>query len=124
MQYLLSPGIVAGRCLPLRGPDGYVDIKLSRAIHMEALVYEHLPTSQQHSQVSSAPSKLAVYASLGATGAPLMLGSFQYNASASSLQTFPVASGGGLVDHVRVAVSTAADYCCLYRIRVHGRSQS
>jgi hypothetical protein len=130
MQYILSPGVVAGRCLPLQGPKAYVDIKLGTAVHLEAVTYEHLPPSVAPNAAPTAPKTLAVYASLGASklrsGDAPLLGTYDYDISSdANLQTFAVSSSG-LIDHVRVAVSTRGggggdDLCCLYRIRVHGR---
>ena len=126
-QYVLSPVLAAGRCLPLRGPNAYVDIKLAAAVEIQAVSYEHLPPSLSPSLRSSAPGRLDVYASIGAASlqrgdAPL-LGSFLYDAHGDvNLQTFVVDGPGGVVDHVRVALSNVeGDHCCLYRIRVHGR---
>jgi SUN domain-containing protein 1/2 len=126
-QFLLSPGVVAGRCLPLRGSEGYVDIKLAHPIFLQAVTYEHVQRSLAHSTASPPPAALSVQATLGA--APLrrgdapLLGTFMY--SGDSLQTFAVASEAP-VDHVRVGVSGgsggAGGYVCVYRIRVHGRA--
>ena len=42
-QSVVTPGLVAGNCLPLRGSVGFVDIQLRAAVEVKAVTLEHLP---------------------------------------------------------------------------------
>ena len=72
-QLLLSPGPEPGRCLPLAGASGYVDIQLAAPLRPSAFSYEHIPSAIAF-DIRTAPAALAVYAPLPAaanrTGTP------------------------------------------------------
>lgn len=120
LQYVLSPHIAPGRCLPLL-LNGHVDVKLSQPLLMDSISYEHVPPALVHGN-SSAPSVLTLYGALGRAGLvdrAALLGSAAYDAHGPPLQTFMMSSGSP-IDHVRVVAVPERTVSCLYRLRVHG----
>ncbi|XP_022746443.1 SUN domain-containing protein 1-like isoform X2 [Durio zibethinus] len=84
-----------GQCFPLKGSNGFVQIKLSTAIIPEAITLEHVAKSVAYDR-SSAPKDCRVSGWL---------------------------QGVGIVDTVRLDFSSnhgSPSYTCIYRLRVHG----
>jgi hypothetical protein len=136
LQAVLMPGMHPGRCLPLKGSVGWVDIRLSRPIHLTALTYEHVPRSIAL-DISAAPRMMAVMgysgrepgqqpvmgggaaggkSGFGVSSAPpcasggTRIGQFEYDPlRGPALQTFVMRGEGDAqvqVDHLRVHVLT------------------
>ncbi|GER41630.1 SUN domain-containing protein [Striga asiatica] len=122
-----------GRCFPLKGQNGFVEIRLRTAIIPEAVTLEHVHKSVAYDR-SSAPkhcrvsgwmqgeysSDLEVHSSK-----MILLAEFAYDLEKSNAQTFEVkADTSNLVDTIRLDVTSnhgSALYTCIYRLRVHGR---
>jgi SUN domain-containing protein 1/2 len=144
LQFLLSPPVQLGACLPLLGTSGWVDVRLARRIRPSSVTYEHVPAAIAH-DIRSAPRTLSLLGFLGppprpspaddgngaglgsgaaAQGVPL--GSFIYDALAKNpVQTFQLSAEAreAEVDHVRLEVRDnhgQPGFTCLYRLRVHG----
>ncbi|XVE68476.1 hypothetical protein DITRI_Ditri09bG0071400 [Diplodiscus trichospermus] len=121
-----------GQCFPLKGSNGFVQIKLRTAIIPEAITLEHVAKSVAYDR-SSAPKDCRVSGWLQGrdldfpTDANKMylLAEFTYDLEKSSAQTFDVldAAGVGIIDTVRLDFSSnhgSPSHTCIYRLRVHG----
>ncbi|KAK6228512.1 hypothetical protein SCA6_000852 [Theobroma cacao] len=121
-----------GQCFPLKGSNGFVQIKLRTAIIPEAITLEHVAKSVAYDR-SSAPKDCRV--SGWQQGRDLdspvdgykmfLLAEFTYDLEKSSAQTFDVldAAGVGIIDTVRLDFSSnhgSPSHTCIYRLRVHG----
>ena len=119
LQFLLSAGPPSpGRCLPLEGREGHVDLRLRTPIVPGALTLEHIPSSIAFNP-GSAPRDLRLLAlPQGVTrGTHLLsselpvLGSFSYNGKApGAVQTFNLSTSLEVQD-VRLQVRGGAACC-------------
>lgn len=117
-----------GQCFPLKGNNGFVEIKLRTAIIPEAITLEHVAKSVAYDR-SSAPKDCRVSGWLEGHGTPeqqmFLLTEFTYDLEKSNAQTFNVLDsvGSGMVNTIRLDVASnhgSASYTCIYRLRVHG----
>ncbi|GMJ14361.1 SAD1/UNC-84 domain protein 1, ARABIDOPSIS SAD1/UNC-84 DOMAIN PROTEIN 1 [Hibiscus trionum] len=121
-----------GQCFPLKGSNGFVQIKLRTAIIPEAITLEHVAKSVAYDR-SSAPKDCRVSGWLQArdldsavdANKMFLLAEFTYDLEKSNAQTFDVSdtAGIGIVDTVRLDFSSnhgSASHTCIYRLRVHG----
>lgn len=60
VQWLLSPGGIAGECLPFNGTSGWVDIRLRTAVWPQAVTIEHIPQSLSF-EPRSAPRNCTIW---------------------------------------------------------------
>jgi hypothetical protein len=125
-RFLLSPGVEAGRCLPLRAPGAWAVLRLARPVRPRAVSYEHVHRALAPG-APSVPRELEVFGARGVAalraGGGARLGGGAYDAAAGpALQTLALANSTEVVDHVRVAFRAApgAGHVCVYRVRVHG----
>ncbi|XWS08213.1 hypothetical protein CRYUN_Cryun41cG0060400 [Craigia yunnanensis] len=121
-----------GQCFPLKGSNGFVQIKLRKAIIPEAITLEHVAKSVAYDR-SSAPKDCRVSGWLQGGDLDLsidankmfLLAEFTYDLEKSSAQTFDVLDAAGvvIVDTVRLDFSSShgnPSHTCIYRLRVHG----
>ncbi|CAA0827998.1 Protein SAD1/UNC-84 domain protein 1 [Striga hermonthica] len=125
-----------GQCFPLKGQNGFVNIKLRTAIVPEAVTLEHVAKSVAYDR-SSAPKHCRVsgwmqgqdLSDLEVQSAKMFpLAEFTYDLEKSNVQTFNVKiADSNLVDTIRLDVISnhgSASHTCIYRLRVHGRELS
>ncbi|EPS62659.1 hypothetical protein M569_12131, partial [Genlisea aurea] len=122
-----------GECFPLKGPTGFVVIRLRTAIRPEAVTLEHVSKSVAY-DVSSAPKFCRVSGWLQGEGVSdegnddrevHRLAEFAYDVDKTNVQTFKVnpLPSGTAVDTVRLDVVSNhgnPSHTCVYRFRVHG----
>ncbi|GMI73281.1 SAD1/UNC-84 domain protein 1, ARABIDOPSIS SAD1/UNC-84 DOMAIN PROTEIN 1 [Hibiscus trionum] len=121
-----------GQCFPLKGSNGFIQIKLRTAIIPEAITLEHVAKSVAYDR-SSAPKDCRVSGWLQGRDLDLpvdadkmfLLGEFMYDLEKSSAQTFDVSDAAdvGMVDTVRLDFHSnhgSTSHTCIYRLRVHG----
>nr|XP_043627941.1 SUN domain-containing protein 1-like [Erigeron canadensis] len=118
-----------GECFPLKGDNGFVEIKLRTAIVPEAITLEHVSKSVAFDR-SSAPKECKVLGWLRSeedTQEEHLLTEFTYDLEKSSAQTFNVLEAGGsnaaIIDSIRLEFLSnhgSPTHTCIYRVRVHG----
>ncbi|CAA0400728.1 unnamed protein product [Arabidopsis thaliana] len=130
---MLSPSFgEPGQCFPLKGSEGYVQIRLRGPIIPEAFTLEHVAKSVAYDR-SSAPKDCRVSGSLqgpessAETENMQLLTEFTYDLDRSNAQTFNIleSSSSGLIDTVRLDFTSnhgSDSHTCIYRFRVHGRA--
>ncbi|XP_010464751.1 PREDICTED: protein SAD1/UNC-84 domain protein 2-like [Camelina sativa] len=118
-----------GQCFPLKGSNGYVQIRLRAPIIPEAVTLEHVSKAVAFDR-SSAPKDCRVSGWLEdkdtESETMLRLTEFSYDLDRSNAQTFDIADSGysGLVNVVRLDFTSnhgSSSHTCIYRFRVHGR---
>ncbi|CAA7059916.1 unnamed protein product [Microthlaspi erraticum] len=118
-----------GQCFPLKGTDGYVQVRLRTPIIPEAVTLEHVSKAVAYDR-SSAPKDCRVSGWLEdkdtESETRLLLTEFSYDLDRSNAQTFDVADSAhsGLVNTVRLDFASnhgSSSHTCIYRFRVHGR---
>ncbi|KAE8719436.1 protein ETHYLENE INSENSITIVE 3-like isoform 1 [Hibiscus syriacus] len=120
------------QCFPLKGSNGFVQIKSRAAIIPEAVTLEHVAKSVAYDR-SSAPKDCRVSGWLQGRDPDFavdpnkmfLLAEFTYDLEKSNAQTFDVLNSAGIdiVDTVRLDFSSnhgSASHTCIYRLRVHG----
>ncbi|XP_077247642.1 SUN domain-containing protein 1-like [Tasmannia lanceolata] len=131
-QKMLQPSFgEPGQCFPLKGSNGFVEIKLRTSIIPEAVTLEHVAKNVAYDR-SSAPKDCRVSAWFqGNDDDPssqaqqmLKLVEFVYDLERSNAQTFNVESADtGIVNMVRLEFASnhgSPSHTCIYRLRVHG----
>lgn len=118
-----------GECFPLKGDNGFVEIKLRTAIVPEAITLEHVSKSVAFDR-SSAPKDCKVLGYLRNeedTQKEHLLTEFTYDLEKSSAQTFNVldteVSDPTIIDTIRLEFMSnhgSPTHTCIYRVRVHG----
>lgn len=118
-----------GECFPLKGDNGFVDIKLRTAIVPEAITLEHVSKSVAFDR-SSAPKDCKVLGWLHNeedAQKEHLLTQFTYDLEKSSAQTFNVLqtedSNPIIINTIRLHFMTnhgSPTHTCIYRVRVHG----
>ncbi|KAM0016337.1 putative SUN domain-containing protein [Helianthus debilis subsp. tardiflorus] len=119
-----------GECFPLKGDNGFVEIKLRSAVVPEAITLEHVSKSVAFDW-STAPKDCKVWGwsrNEENTQKEHLLTEFTYDLEKSSLQTFDVlldTEGANpiIIDTVRLQFMSnhgSPTHTCIYRVRVHG----
>ncbi|KAL7619066.1 hypothetical protein Lser_V15G03870 [Lactuca serriola] len=112
-----------GQCFPLKGNNGYVEIKLSHTIIPEAITLEHVAKSVAYDR-SMAPKECRVFGWLHPDSKKMvLLREFTYDLEKINVQTFNVWENGYAVNMMRFEFkSNHGDptHTCIYRFRVHG----
>ncbi|ESQ48965.1 hypothetical protein EUTSA_v10020697mg [Eutrema salsugineum] len=118
-----------GQCFPLKGSNGYVQVRLRAPIIPEAVTLEHVSKAVAYDR-SSAPKDCRVSGWLEdkdmESETMLLLTEFSYDLDRSNAQTFDIADSAhsGLVNTVRLDFTSnhgSSSHTCIYRFRVHGR---
>ncbi|KAH7722009.1 sad1-unc84-like protein [Aphelenchoides avenae] len=116
------PTLLPGKCWPFEGHSGYITIKLSEAISVTTVSYEHAKRSLMPEKfVGGAPKLIDIFVGMEPHSMELV-GRFRYNyGSDSGLEKFAI-TNPKQARYVQFAVmdNYGGDYTCLYRIRVHG----
>ncbi|XP_071729749.1 SUN domain-containing protein 1-like [Rutidosis leptorrhynchoides] len=118
-----------GECFPLKGDNGFVEIKLRTAIVPEAITLEHVSKSVAFDR-SSAPKDCKVVGWLRNEEDKQkehLLTEFTYDLEKSSAQTVNVldtqVSNPTIINTVRLEFMSnhgSPTHTCIYRVRVHG----
>ncbi|KAI3708890.1 hypothetical protein L2E82_38433 [Cichorium intybus] len=115
-----------GQCFPLKGDNGFVEIKLRTAVIPEAITLEHVAKSVAFDR-SSAPKDCKVLGWLGSEEVPEkmhLLTEFTYDLEKSNAQTFNVVKKEPIViDTIKLEFMSnhgSPSHTCIYRVRVHG----
>ncbi|GLV32936.1 klaroid [Carabus blaptoides fortunei] len=127
-RVVITPGVTPGECWAFQNFPGFLVIQLTAYIHVQGFTLEHIPRSlAPGGRRDSAPRAFTVWALRGENDRePQLLGSYEYELAATSLQYFAVQHDGA--DHqvynmVELRVDSNhgnSEYTCLYRFRVHG----
>ncbi|KAK9076907.1 hypothetical protein SSX86_005242 [Deinandra increscens subsp. villosa] len=119
-----------GECFPLKGDNGFVEIKLRTAIVPEAITLEHVSKSVAFDR-SSAPKDCKVWGWLQSEQEPQkehLLTDFRYDLEKSTAQTFNVLEADPIIiDTIRLEFLSnhgSLTHTCIYRVRVHGHQPS
>lgn len=130
-QIMLKPSFgEPGQCFPLRGSNGFAEIRLREGIIPEAITLEHVSKSVAYDR-SSAPKDCQVS---GWFEAPedgsstktsnLFAIDFSYDLNKSNVQTFAIPTvDSGVINMVMLNFTSnhgSPSLTCIYRIRVHG----
>ncbi|PIA48705.1 hypothetical protein AQUCO_01400936v1 [Aquilegia coerulea] len=130
-QKMLQPSFgEPGHCFPLKGSNGFVDIKLRTDIIPDAVTLEHVAKSVAYDR-SSAPKDCQIFGWFQGRDADqsnqaekkFLLTEFAYDLDRSNAQTFSVeSSNSGIVNMIRLEFSSnhGGPHTCIYRLRVHG----
>ncbi|XP_058078433.1 SUN domain-containing protein 1 [Magnolia sinica] len=131
-QKMLEPSFgEPGHCFPLKGSNGFVEIRLRAAIVPEAVTLEHVAKNVAYDR-SSAPKDCRVSGWFqGPDDDPsaqsdekFMLVEFTYDLDKSNAQTFNIkADDVGIINMVRLDFASnqgSPSHTCIYRLRVHG----
>nr|XP_023022579.1 uncharacterized protein LOC111510856 [Leptinotarsa decemlineata]XP_023022580.1 uncharacterized protein LOC111510856 [Leptinotarsa decemlineata] len=124
---IITPSINPGECWAFQNFPGFAVIRLSKRIKVEAFSLEHISKLLvPNGEIDSAPKQFEVY---GLTDQddkePLKLGEYVYEDHKESLQFFPVQNVGHIFEIIELRVLSNwgnPNYTCLYRFRVHGKS--
>ncbi|EDO40082.1 predicted protein [Nematostella vectensis] len=128
-RVIIQPDNKPGQCWAFQGQQGYVVIKLSRAIIPTMFTLEHIPSSLStngHGKIPTAPKDFSVWGWADPEGTEkVMLGNFTYKKEGKSLQTFQVKGtpSDAVFRYVELRVLSnhgQATHTCIYRLRVHG----
>lgn len=118
-----------GQCFPLKGSDGFVQVRLRAPVVPEAVTLEHVSKAVAYDR-TSAPKDCRVSGWLEdkdmESETRLLLTEFSYDLDRSNAQTFDIAESAhsGLVNTVRLDFTSnhgSDSHTCIYRFRVHGR---
>lgn len=118
-----------GECFPLKGNNGFVEIKLRMAIVPEAITLEHVSKSVAFDR-SSAPKDCKILGWLhngDDTETKHLLTEFTYDLEKSNAQTFNVlrSNPSMVIDTIRLEFMSnhgSRTHTCIYRVRVHGHA--
>ncbi|KVI01563.1 SUN domain-containing protein 1-like [Cynara cardunculus var. scolymus] len=118
-----------GECFPLKGNNGFVEIKLRTAIVPEAITLEHVSKSVAFDR-SSAPKDCKILGWLhngvdDTTEKKHLLTEFTYDLEKSNAQTFDVNPSVVVIDTIRLEFMSnhgSPTHTCIYRVRVHGHT--
>nr|VDD46847.1 unnamed protein product [Brassica oleracea] len=119
-----------GQCFPLKGSNGFVQVRLRAPVVPEAVTLEHVSKAVAYDR-TSAPKDCRVSGWLEdekdmESETRLLLTEFSYDLDRSNAQTFDIAesANSGLVNTVRLDFTSnhgSDSHTCIYRFRVHGR---
>lgn len=127
-EWLLTSGFLQpGRCLPLSGSTGSIDIRIRQQIHPVAVTLEHIPYAMSF-DYGSAPREFEIHGWDSKNGTVIALGVFEWSTQERQLQKFMLnTTSHTLVDHIRLNLWSNyghPKYTCLYRLRVHGNASA
>lgn len=123
----IRPGMAPGECWAFQNFPGFVVIKLSARVRLEAFSLEHISRLLvPEGKIDSAPKEFEVYGLVQENDRePVLLGTYTYDYDGEPLQFFPIQTPGLQVfDMIELRIVSNhgnPNYTCLYRFRVHGR---
>lgn len=123
---IITPSINPGECWAFQNFPGFVVIRLSNRVQVEAFSIEHISKLLvPESKIDSAPKDFEVYGLTSENDRePVLLGTYVYDYNGEPLQFFPVQKQGFVFEIVEIRIISNhgnPNYTCLYRFRVHGR---
>ncbi|XP_018568161.1 sun domain-containing protein 1 [Anoplophora glabripennis] len=123
---IITPSISPGECWAFQNFPGFVVIRLSNRVQVEAFSLEHISKLLvPDGKIDSAPKDFEVYGFTSENDKePVLLGTYVYNYDKEPLQFFPVQSEGHVFEIVEIRIISNhgnPNYTCLYRFRVHGK---
>ncbi|EEB14789.1 conserved hypothetical protein [Pediculus humanus corporis] len=125
---VLVPWTKSGDCWAFQGSKGRIAIELSEKIKILAVTIDHIRLSEN--ELQSAPKKFSVFGvldkSIDLNSDKIHLGTFQYDVTGSTMQTFLISSKLKIRFKI-IQVQFESNhgnkyYTCIYKIRVHGHS--
>lgn len=122
---IITPGINPGECWAFQNFPGFVIIKLSGPVKIEAFSYEHISKNLVPSgRIDSAPKEFQVLGIKDENDKePVLIGEYVYDSNGKPLQYFAAQRHGLTFNIIELRVISNhgnPNYTCLYRFRVHG----
>ncbi|KAL1498180.1 hypothetical protein ABEB36_009017 [Hypothenemus hampei] len=123
---IITPTLGPGDCWAFQNFPGFVVIKLSNKIRVDAFSMEHVSRLLlPDGKMDSAPKEFEVYGLKEENDMePILLGNYKYEYDGESLQFFPVEKDNQVFDMIEIRIISNhgnPNYTCLYRFRVHGK---
>lgn len=121
----ITPGVSPGECWAFQNFPGFLVVKLSARIAVEAVSLEHISKRLSSTgRIDSALKQFEVYGLVNENDPePVLLGTYEYRDDGKPLQYFEVQKRGQVFDMVELRILSNhgnPNYTCLYRFRVHG----
>ncbi|OQR73100.1 SUN domain-containing protein 1-like [Tropilaelaps mercedesae] len=127
-RWAIQPTLAVGQCWPFKGSVGYLVLRLSRRVKVEAFALEHIPASLAPTgNIDSAPNHFQVFGLENEDDTDgTLLGNYSYSTAGEPLQHFKAqeTAGDQTFDTVELKILSNhgnIHYTCLYRFRVHGK---
>ncbi|KAB0796199.1 hypothetical protein PPYR_10260 [Photinus pyralis] len=121
----ITPGAVPGECWAFQNFPGFLLIKLSARVKIEAFSMEHISKMlSPNGKIDSAPKEFHVFGLQNATDPGVLIGEYFYDENGPPLQYFAAARNGLSFPIVELKIMSNhgnLKYTCLYRFRVHGK---
>nr|CAI5820565.1 unnamed protein product [Callosobruchus analis] len=123
---VITPSMHPGDCWAFQNFPGFVVIKLSNRVKIEAFSMEHISKLLvPEGKIDSAPKHFEVYGLSGEDDRdPVKLGEYEYRYDGESIQYFAVENEGHVFEVIELRITSNhgnPNYTCLYRFRVHGK---
>lgn len=123
---IINPTMVPGGCWAFQNFPGFVVLKLSAKVKIEAFSIEHISKLLiPEGKMDSAPKDFEVYGlKMENDREPVLLGSYTYEYDGDTLQFFSVKQDNQVFDMIEIRILSNhgnPNYTCLYRFRVHGK---
>lgn len=123
---IITPGVNPGECWAFQNFPGFVIIKLSGPIQIEAFSYEHISRMLvPGGKTDSAPKEFQVLGMKNESDKePVLLGEYVYDNNGKPLQYFAAEKYGLTFNIIELRILSNhgnPNYTCLYRFRVHGK---
>lgn len=123
---VVTPTIAPGDCWAFQNFPGFLVVKLSNKIRVDAFSIEHISKLLlPDGRMDSAPKEFEVYGLKEENDRdPVLLGSYKYDENGEPLQFFLVQKDNQIFDMIEIRIVSNhgnPNYTCLYRFRVHGK---
>ncbi|XP_047434024.1 uncharacterized protein LOC125003842 isoform X1 [Mugil cephalus] len=123
------PVLLPGKCWAFHGVQGTLVISLSHPVWITHVTLDHLPRyNSPTGRIDSAPKDFEVYGMTNDAEEGTLLGTFTYEESGESTQTFKLPNPSDVAyRYVELRVLSNwghVEYTCVYRFRVHGKMAS
>ncbi|PSN46198.1 hypothetical protein C0J52_18531 [Blattella germanica] len=128
VQCIISPIVIPGECWAFEGSKGGAIIQLIGKVYITEVSLEHIPAIiSPTGEISNAPKEFSirVIGMVCDDEDGTLLGKFEYDIHGDRLQFFKVKDTTTAYSHIEFRVHSNhgnSEYTCVYRIRVHGRS--
>lgn len=124
---VITPELNPGQCWAFQNFPGFLVIKLSHFVKIDAFSMEHVSKLLvPNEKIDSAPKEFEVYGLLDEDDkSPVLLGRYIYDYDGESLQYFSVENVEQVYNIVELRILSNhghPNYTCLYRFRVHGQT--
>ncbi|XP_066262125.1 klaroid protein-like [Euwallacea similis] len=123
---IITPTLAPGDCWAFQNFPGFVVVKLSNTVKIDAFSIEHVSRLLlPEGKMDSAPKDFEVYGLREENDKePVLLGAYQFELDGESLQFFSVQKDNQVFDMIEIRILSNhgnPNYTCLYRFRVHGQ---